>query len=344
MLPIAHRGRRPVRAVWLLLFAALQLACGEVGLEERMAIYASRVGRVVDAEVTPAEIETTRLPRRRDRWLVVEDHRVGVLDFLSLQGCRLGELAGYRNSPLGRVMPPTRRLIYELEVLEAGELCLKQTQGERGARLRTLLETKRAELPLHLWNAVWAGPELEGFLSMTGEPSLGRSDQDAGASLREIEQRLEGDVVRVEDAIAIEAALGRLRDEPTLGVGLRRVAATRHYLQAVADWLERETAGSCRGRAAALSQVFEESYLSLQPELVRLDRNVGEILPALEAIHRHVAKGVTESNAMAAYGRDLLGMEGQGLWKSYRAAVLRHAAAWGPLLHACKVLPGSSRS
>jgi hypothetical protein len=325
--------------------AGALLACADSGLEARLADYAGRVRLAVGAPGEAAAPASTRLPRRRERALAVEDRRIGMLDFLALQGCALGELAGYRNSPLGRVMPPTRRLVYELEVLEAGETCLGESDGERGERLRSLLDAKRGDLPLHVWNALWSGPELEGFLSLRGEPGLGLPDEDAQASLGEIQRRLEREVIRSEDAVAIEAALGRLRDEPPLGASLHRMAAARHHLEEVAAWLELEPAGPCRGRAVTLARAFREGYLPLQPDLARLDQSVAETLPTLEAIHRRVAGRVTPPDPMAAYGRAWLGTEqADGLRSGYRAAVLRHAAAWEPVLRACGVLPGSAPS
>ena len=42
----------------------------------------------------------------------LSNREVSLFEFLALRGCRLGELAGDRNSQLGRVMVPSRQLIY----------------------------------------------------------------------------------------------------------------------------------------------------------------------------------------------------------------------------------------
>jgi hypothetical protein len=330
-----RRARNGPPRLLVAALAATLVACGDSGLEAQLMDYAEEVRSAIGAPEAEPPPLAPPFPRRRDRTLEVEDRRIGMLDFLSLQGCKLGELAGYR----------TRRLVYELEVLEAGEACLDGLGAERRERLRALLTAKRADLPLHVWNALWSGPELEGFLSRSEGAQLGTPDDDAPASLAEIRRRLGRDVLRAEDAVAIEAELARLRDELPLGVSLRRLDAARRHLDAVAGWLEQQPPGPCAGRAVTLTRIFQEVYLPLQPDLARLDRRVAETLPILAEIEREVAARVSPSAPMTAYGEAWLGTEhAESLWPRYRAALLFHAAAWDPILRACGVLTASNSS
>ena len=70
--------------------------CGAPGSLERLDRYHERVREALGTSAPASYVAGERfLPRRRA--LPVRDERIGLLSFLSLQGCRLGELAGYRN-------------------------------------------------------------------------------------------------------------------------------------------------------------------------------------------------------------------------------------------------------
>jgi hypothetical protein len=89
-------------------------ACGAPGPEQRLDAYRESVGALVATKhlVDGAPVRDVLLPARRERRMEVAEHRVSLFEFLALRGCRLGELAGDRNSQLGRVMVPSRQLIY----------------------------------------------------------------------------------------------------------------------------------------------------------------------------------------------------------------------------------------
>ena len=162
-------GPRPSqRVAGLLGLLAAASACGAPSPESRLDAYRDAVARVVAPQRAAPETEAPRLPGRRERRLEVGDYRIGLLDALNLQECRLGELVVQRNTLLGRVMVPSRRLVYELEVLEAADVCLPELDDRRSVELGELMDRKRAELPRHVWNAVWEKSELCDYLLFSG--------------------------------------------------------------------------------------------------------------------------------------------------------------------------------
>lgn len=317
-------------------------ACGVPDAVERVTDYRAQVEAALGTRpLDDPAAALPRLPRRRERRLDIADHRIGMVDFLAIQGCGLGALAGHRNSPLGQVMPPTRRLVYELEVLEAGAACLDELGEERRARLEHLLAAKRAELPRHLWNALWMSEALERYLATAAVPSVQQPDGDALAGLSRLRRQIASERLTREVGIQLEAALGQLRDEPPLGQALRQLDHVGTQLDAVASLVEAHPPGPCREQHVRLAHIFRDAYLPVQAELARLDQSVGEALVELDGAYRASAVRVgAPPEAMLHYHAQVLDPAAEsGLWQRYRRAMLRHAAAWGPTLRACGVLP-----
>jgi len=321
------------------LLAATLAAAGCVDTGDRLESYRAAVRELaVPAPDGPAEAGP-RLPDLRFRRVEVERVEIGVFDFLSLQGCPVAHLIGERNSALGRLMEAEARLGYELELVGALEACLDGLSDDRRARLAAALARKRAEHGLHLWNALWAGDALPGYLR--GSPGLlaPRSGDGVGAA-----RALAAAVARARAepaaAAAVLEALARLREAPPLGPRLRELDAVRQTLGAVSGWLAPHREGRCDRPARRLTDVFLRHYIrGIQPRIAGLDRAAGLELEALARLYEAVRPGVPVSPEMARYAADVLGAgAAPGLWRRYRQALEQHVAAWAPLLERCGVL------
>jgi hypothetical protein len=95
-------------------------------------------------------------PGRRDRSIPVADMRIGITEFIHLYDCDLFRLINERNSNLGKIMPISRRLVYEITFLDSASDCQRKLTAEPNVeiefrdRLRDIIETKRARLqPAH---------------------------------------------------------------------------------------------------------------------------------------------------------------------------------------------------
>lgn len=162
----AVRGRR----WWLCLCLPLLAACQPFNdARPMMDEYLERVARVLDLEPHYSPITPPRqMPRRRDRVLSMPELELGMLDFLSLYGCELQYVVGERNSIMGRVMQPANRLRYELRFIQAARTCMPTLADDD---LRTVLAeavaSKRASLPLAVWNATWGTAEVETLFTLS---------------------------------------------------------------------------------------------------------------------------------------------------------------------------------
>ncbi len=278
------------------------------------------------------------MPARRERLLEVSDLRVGWLDFFSIQGCRWGELVSQRNSQLGRVMPRTHRVVYELEFLEAAGPCLDGLSPERRPKFEEAVATKRREIGRHVWNAVWNGPEIERFLSSSPTPLLG-----GRLAAREASARLEAAVAAAfdspADGEALAVALGELHRAAGAGPLLHDLARARDALEAVASQLEGLAPASCDTRSRRLVGLFAERYVpTLEPLLAELDREARAVLASLAGVYRRTRRLSGEPvPALERYYARVLRADGDALGPRFRAASQRHARAWAPLLAACRL-------
>lgn len=316
--------------------------CGGGSTGDQLVAYREAIEHVLERDTASADAaEIPRLPRRRLRRIEVGEERIGPRDFLAIIGCPLSEVIAARNGPLGRVLEPTRRLAHELAVVSAARECLPGLGDDRAARLRTRMTRKRAELGAHVWNAVWLDEELERFLSATPGSFVGGVDpQDASWQLARMAQAVAPERAETVDVDRLEAALAELRDDDALGPVLHALARASRELDQVASLVAPKAATECDATMRRLAREFRERYLPAQPGLARVDRRALPILESLGSLYRATATWAEAPPAMARFGEGVLDVDApDGLWSRYRAAMVRHAAAWNPLLQACGQLP-----
>lgn len=317
--------------------------CVRTDLENRLADYGDAARELLGPGRDAQEESEAGLvlPSRRDRRIDLPDHRIGGFDFLAVQGCRLSQLIGHRNSPMGRVMVRSRLLIHELEVLEAAGACLEGLPQERAERFATLISAKRSELPAHVWNALWIGEELERYLSPSLRPFGGGSRPPDSGALDEVVAVARRPIRSAPDAVELEQALAGLASDFPAGATMRLLERARQELEGVAALVAPHTPIACRDDAVRMTRLFETRYLPLQRDLALLDRQAGQRIEALDVLFAASAKELEAvPAAMEAYRRRVLSLaEPDGIWQRYRRAVRRHAAAWQPTLTRCGVLP-----
>lgn len=156
-------------AVGLLLAMA---ACATDNREGQLEDYLLRLSRPLDVE--PYELESAiseAPPRAASLLLELESGSLEGLDFLRLRGCALQTTIAKRNSSLGRVAPPSQKLLLELAFLREAPACIeKLTQEGREALAQLLLENyelKKSQLPQLIFNATLASPEFRDFWRST---------------------------------------------------------------------------------------------------------------------------------------------------------------------------------
>jgi hypothetical protein len=167
-------SRRIAPPLLLLLVLAAMAGCEQQRTpREMLENYLWRLENVTGLSARWPSEEELRVPgppRKRFRLLAIAEFQIGMLDFLSLQDCGLGELVGRRNSSLGRVMPASQLVVYELEFLDAAGDCIASLRADGEAeladRLADVAIRKRRDLPQVFWNAIFGSDEFAALFSV----------------------------------------------------------------------------------------------------------------------------------------------------------------------------------
>ncbi|MFK7828251.1 MAG: DUF3080 family protein [Congregibacter sp.] len=152
----------------LALVACLLNACGSSGPEARLNDYLARLARPL--EQSAAEPDSPALsapPRAETLRLPIEGDSLDSMDFLRLRGCALQATVARRNSSLGRVAPPSQRLLLELAFLREAPACIETLRGEGRLTLAALIAdaalVKKEQLPALIFNATLGNLEYREF-------------------------------------------------------------------------------------------------------------------------------------------------------------------------------------
>ncbi|MGA1676871.1 MAG: DUF3080 family protein [Pseudomonadales bacterium] len=261
--------------------------------------------------------------------------QIDAIQFVALHECDLGGLAGYRNSPLGRMQSASQRLGYEAEWLRVAARCEDPPDW-----LADLVDEKRAALPALFWNATLSSDE---FRVAAGASLPG----DATAFAYQVERLRAHYAALLRDQFDVDAFendLGLLARESVIGSARARWSRQRAVLdtarQAVVDNVTR----LCRNgrptpRARYLTNVFARFYVArLQPMLARehaVDAAWIEALLALALDQAELARPRVSDWFRGVIDPDHPRSE----WARTRAAVIAHADAWQALFARCGIDP-----
>lgn len=160
-------------AVVTLLSLALSTGCfpGPTGWLDD---YLTRLERVTGQPNPASDLrpDPLRYPDRRTRVAdldALSANRMGLVRSRTLRRCGLQDLVGDRNSALGKVMQPSRRLAYEVEFIRRVNACLPTLEGDAdlatlATELQTARDAKMEALPALIWNATLGSDEVaQGF-------------------------------------------------------------------------------------------------------------------------------------------------------------------------------------
>ena len=211
-----------LRGSAMFLFLAVA-GCSPYSPETLLLDYQKRLARTLDAKGSATSLPQSSWtkPRPEQLQIALTDLSVDGLDFLSLSGCALQITVGKRNSSLGKLAPPSQRLLLELEFLQLAPDCIAQLQAESGnealiSALEQATALKHRQLPARIFNAVLAGPEWHAFWqvqSISEDYPSGNTSSDLLSTIEalhvSVQRWLNGNYEA--DGILFEARLNQLR-------------------------------------------------------------------------------------------------------------------------------------
>lgn len=298
--------------------------------ERALAAYVAAIDPATP--VPPHSPSLQRLPAQPQRSVEIPRRTTDIAGFLGLQGCALGERIGERNSGLGRVMMDSQRWVYEVGFLRDAAQCMSVLDADAQVELAAVVAAKQSDLPAVISNAIWAGPEIQHLLALSGrdlDPGLGAAAPAATDALGLL-RRLAADPSIVTSA-DLEGALHTLRGSTVGGDVLRALDLLAHFLDAAAARLE---AAAADPDCPRLRDVFERRYApEVQPHLARTHRAAGPLLTALSDLYEETAAHAALPELAAWHARIA------PLHQRYTTALARHTAAWQVVGQRCSFLP-----
>ncbi|GAB5415538.1 MAG: hypothetical protein Cons2KO_31410 [Congregibacter sp.] len=288
-------------------------ACSPATPESRTLDYIERLARPLDLaapEYTAPPSSTISPPRWQALQIDIPADNVDGLDFLRLRGCALQTTVARRNSSLGKVAPPSQRLLLDLAFLREAPACIEKLRNEDeqelAAQLNESLVSKQQNLGSRIFNATLGGPEFRQFWQ-AGRQSEAYPADTSSLVLTAAEQ-LAADVARWldgdyrADSEKFELALSEIAkgDGGTLLVALTRQGA----LLAAADLLvDKQLAkGSlCEGgrideAAPILRTVVQKFFIGqVQPQLAALNQRYHALMPPLQTLEETLRRSRRES-------------------------------------------------
>jgi hypothetical protein len=291
---------------------------------------------------SPAIVMPASLPSSRNRQQSLTHFDIGLLDFLSLQRCDVGIVAGRKNSILGKVMPDSQRFLYELDIIRAIESCDIKNES-LSKELYQIAQQKRLELPMAFGNALFNGAESEAFFSLSnGFLPLNYSTAEQQELLNSLNRLLAiGESLEdlpLVDANVFEGDLKILMDSEYAGRLLYSLARVTSYLDLVANKVKALDGNICGAPMVYLKQQFETHYVKVvQPYMGRITRGAYQILPLLNRLFE-VSEPLSRDMQTFSYQFSL--NEATSEWQRYQLVSQYHAKQWSALFAKCSISIG----
>jgi len=319
-----------------------------------MKEYLDRLARVL--EVEPVEIEAlpaaVPMPRRRERTLALPELELGMLDFLSLYGCKLQYVVGEKTSVLGRVMQPINRLRYEVRFIRAGEDCLSEIDNEAlHASVTEAVNSKQSSLPVAVWNATWGTEEIERLLTLTkGYYPVTENDGSVSDLVRDLEQlnRIVEQLANEQLQVSLselgaihqrwqaEFKAGQLINSARLLI--TTLEAGTELLQARLDERPLCFNGRPNNQSDIVQNFFFNIYIGkIQPYMSDVSRARGGLIGELGRLARQQVSVMPAS--FEPWAERYLWETPGSVWAELDVAMTSHTRQWQQLLEQCGLRP-----
>lgn len=342
---------------YLILFLSFfLLACsGKNSAETVLEDYLNQVEMATGVNSQPiTKFMLENYPARRDRALPVEDVRIGMLEFFNFSDCDLFNLISERNSILGKVMPVSQRLVYEIEFMHGINNCYSRPAEDREIdqsfrnEIKRIIRIKNDNLSRVFWNATFDSPEMQKTFSLAGRPlDLNEEQAIHVDSLRIIEYFTKigshlNNPQMVIDIGELENKYYKLQLHQYGGRLLTTISQLMNYLNRVAYSLEitLKNRSLCHQnnsnqKLSELEGIFRNHYTDrVQPYLTKTYQQGREWL---DAVNRLISiQDVRIPQVFADYREKMLSLDREGsLWQRFETAIRRHDQTWQMFLRGC---------
>lgn len=339
--------------IWLALMSLALHGCERGELTPTPA-YLERLARVLETPLAASTTQPLGAPAFPPPAVLRQPFAVADLNWLEfarLHRCDFGDLVGYRNSGLGRVMDDYERLRYELRLRTALNRCLAGVPTAPAPAtaelLKRLLEQKARDVTIAYGRLAFASDDFSRWLRLPAAAASLKPASQAKPMPLSVLQTLAAQSQRLKDGEAdvllerqvLDAALGKLSASGGGGTALAHWVWVEQQLQTAVTLLGDAGTRICRNgqptpRARRLKRVFQRYYVGeLQPELAR---RVNPHRPWVESLDQWLKRSGYDNSELEAWRRAAVAVDHPGsLWSRTRQAFKDHATAWQQLAQAC---------
>jgi hypothetical protein len=334
-------------------------ACGNGDTAEALLVdYLKRVERATGIKSKlSSQVDLLPYPSHREQNLQVAPLRMGMVNFAKLYPCDLFKLINERNSIMGRVMPISQKLVYEIAFLQDANVCYQKlaatatSNKEFLSLFKEVIKKKQANLPIIFWQATFNSPELKKLFSLAVSPLNPDEDQaflnarQSVAYFRELAKHLTSGSLAI-DKEELETHYFRLQRYQYGGRLLQSVAQLTDYLNRAAYSLETlmSEAILCvqkkpTEQAYILNNVFRKYYAQRVGAYISQIHRQGQTwLADIDALVQ--AQTVNLPFAFIRYRAQMLNFN-SGIWQGFDVAIQRHTQAWQAVLSQCGLMPAA---
>ncbi len=349
----------------IILLAILLQGCDQRPAESMLERYSNRLANSLDSDAElnlDIPLVIPPYPYRRERIRPVPDLRQGLIEVLNLRHCQLINLIAERNSSLGKVMPPSRQMVYEIRLLFGLGRCLQtlhqsDSDPDLLAQVNDIFQIKKAGFEASLWNGIFTSDAIERNFSRS-EPPLSLNDDDGFSQSRQalimlnriaaLNSDINTGQINWTEPDYLDQLEPHYQALSSLRYGsrwLRSLYLITYTLNHTADVIEQRLKQrplcynkQATPKALIVKNVFNKYYAGqLQPYMARVDREGREWLELNRQLllnFKHIPA------AMQDYQAQIIANDAP-LWQNYITARDRHTEAWQQLLSQCNLMPGS---
>ncbi|MDF3127135.1 DUF3080 family protein [Rheinheimera sp. 1928-s] len=300
----SNRQRPLTKALSLLAVVFVLSGCSDPA-QSLMDDYAKRLGRTLALEIQdPAPLDLQPLPSITETRAEIVESRITMVELVATRACGLDLLLGERNSSLGKVMSPSQRLKYELELLKQVQPCLTNPDiaPDLQQKLSGLALEKTAQIDKHWQNFLQQDETLRQQL----HPSRSLSEPNSVAGVVETMQALhlllalQKSIVQQNwqqaSSINPEQALEALYKANTLSQLQQSLRFSQHWLQSLNQQLEQLDlkaqcpVGKSSNKADILNTILLQYFIAkVQLYFAQIDGAYQQLYPLLQQLYQGTA-------------------------------------------------------
>ena len=354
--------------ILLMLLIIFLNGCSNDTPQDMLTEYQTRVENVLETQSTLNDQEQSQhsvpFPQKRERLLKTDELRQGLWEVLDFRQCDMLSIISERNSSLGKVMPASQKMRYELRFISALQNCRTivaanetpdSTQQAFQARLEEIYQVKLNNLPAEIWNGIYTSAEMsKHFKSGVSPFPLNQSEeklnhtrvQTALQKLAHLSSLSNSEEITLPDWLdSIEDEYAALHHSELGSQVLATLPLVSSGLNQVASAIETRLKNKVfcfpnhqPKRATVLNNVFRKYYVDqVQPYMSLLER---EAKPWLEQ-HNEILGRLPIPKTMQEYSSKIISMQNpNSLWGQWIVARNRHTKAWQSILGQCNMMPG----